>query len=314
MSIQEVAFYIGVDVASKHLDLFDPKTGKSERIKNDAVAIDSLCQKWKDRSDVMFVMEASGGYESLLVAKLEQANIPRAVINARRVREFAKSMGADAKTDQIDAKVISQFAAVLKPVPTSAQSDEERKHAALVTRRSQLVDLITQEKNRLKQTWDNDSKASVQKVLDLLGKELKSIDAKLVQMLKSDTKNKRKIEILKSANGIGDVVASVLLGHLPELGRLNRGQIAKLVGVAPMNRDSGNSVGKRFIFGGRANVRAILYMATLVSIRCNAKMKAYYAHLKGRGKESKVALVACMRKFITTLNYLIKIDQLWEGN
>ena len=313
MSIQEVAFYIGVDVASKHLDLFDPKTSKSERIKNDAVAIDSLCQKWKDRSDVMFVMEASGGYESLLVAKLEQVNIPRAVIHARRVREFAKSMGADAKTDQIDAKVISQFAAVLKPVPTSAQSDEERKHAALVTRRSQLVDLINQEKNRLKQTWDDDAKASVQKILESLEKELKSIDAKLVQMLKSDTKNKRKIEILKSAKGIGDVVASVLIAHLPELGKLNRGQIAKLVGVAPMNRDSGNSSRKRFIFGGRANVRAVLYMATLVSIRCNPKMKAYYAHLKAKGKESKVALVACMRKFITTLNYLVKTDQVWEA-
>lgn len=132
-------------------------------------------------------------------------------------------------------------------------------------------------------------------------------------MLKSDTKNKRKIEILKSANGIGDVVASVLVSHLPELGKLNREQIAKLVGVAPMNRDSGNSSGKRFIFGGRANVRAVLYMATLVSIRCNAKMKAYYAHLKAKGKESKVALVACMRKFITTLNYLIKTDQVWEA-
>lgn len=312
MSIQEVKFYVGVDVASKHLDLFDSSTGKSERVKNDADAIEKLCQKYKGKSNVVFVMEASGGYESLFVSKLEQADIPRAVVNARRVREFARSMGADAKTDEIDAKVIAQFAAVLKPVLTSAPSDEERKHAALVTRRSQLVNLITQEKNRLKQTWDADAQESVQKVLELLEKELKSVDQKLVKMLQSDTKNRRKIEILKSAKGVGDVVASVLLAHLPELGKLNREQIAKLVGVAPMNRDSGNSSGKRFIYGGRGNVRTVLYMATLVAIRCNAKMKAYYVHLKAKGKESKVAIVACMRKFITTLNYLIKTDQLWE--
>lgn len=312
MSIQEVKSYVGVDVASKHLDLFDASTGKADRVKNDAESIDKLCQRWKGRLDVVFVMEASGGYESLLVSKLEQADIPRAVVNARRVREFARSMGADAKTDEIDAKVIAQFAAVLKPVLTSAQSEDERKHAALVTRRSQLVNIITQEKNRLKQTWDADAKKSVQKVLKLLENELKRVDEKLVKMLKADTKNHRKIEILKSAKGVGDVVASVLLAHLPELGKLNREQIAKLVGVAPMNRDSGNSSGKRFIYGGRGNVRTVLYMATLVAIRCNTKMKAYYVHLKAKGKESKVAIVACMRKFITTLNYLIKTDQLWE--
>jgi transposase len=313
MSIQEVKSYVGVDVSSKYLDLFDARTSKSERIKNDADAIDKICQKYKNESNIVFVMEASGGYESLFVSKLEQAQIPRAVVNARRVREFARSMGADAKTDEIDAKVIAQFAAVLKPVLTSAQSEDERKHAALVTRRSQLVNLITQEKNRLKQTWDADAKKSVQKVLELLEKELKNVDQNLVKMLKADTKNCRKIEILKSAKGVGDVVASVLLAHLPELGKLNREQIAKLVGVAPMNRDSGNSSGKRFIFGGRGNVRTVLYMATLVAIRCNAKMKAYYVHLKAKGKESKVAIVACMRKFIITLNYLIKTDQLWEA-
>lgn len=313
MSVQEVTFYVGVDVASKHLDLFDTSAGKSERVKNDAVAIGKLCQSYKGKSNVVFVMEASGGYESLFVSMLEQADIPRAVVNARRVRDFARSMGADAKTDEIDAKMIAQFATVLKPVLTSAQSDDERKHTALVTRRSQLVNLITQEKNRLKQTWDADAKKSVQKVLDLLEKELKSIDQKLVKMLKSDTKNHRKIEILKSAKGVGDVVASVLLAHLPELGKLNREQIAKLVGVAPMNRDSGSSSGKRFIYGGRGKVRTMLYMATLTAIRKDVKIKAYYIRLKAKGKESKVALVACMRKFITTLNYLIKTDQLWSA-
>ena len=312
MSIQEVNVYVGVDVAARHLDLYDPRTGNGERIRNDVEAISKFLDRWKGRRDVVFVMEASGGYESLFVAKLADAQIACAVVNARRVREFARSMGADAKTDEIDARMISKFASVVKPVLVAAQTDDERKHAALVTRRSQLVDLITQEKNRLRQTWDADATKSVQNTLKHLEKELKSVDDKLVKMLKADEKNKRKIEILQSAKGIGDVSTSVLLAHLPELGHLNREQIAKLVGVAPMNRDSGGTSGKRFIMGGRGNVRSILYMATLVAIRFNQKIKAFYIHLKARGKESKVAIVACMRKFITTLNYLIKTNQVWE--
>lgn len=312
MSIQESKVYVEVDVASKHLDLFFPDTGKSERIKNDAEALKALCVRIKGQSQYMFVMEASGGYESLLCAQLGSHGILYAVINARRVREFARSMGADAKTDQIDARVISQFASVLKPIASEAQSDQERSHTALVTRRSQLVDLITQEKNRLKQTWDPYAKKSIQKTLKHLETELESIDKLLSRMLEKDTKNQRKIEILQSAKGIGKVSTSVLLAQLPELGKLNCEQIAKLVGVAPMNRDSGNTIGKRFIMGGRGNVRAILYMATLVAIRHNAKIRAYYKHLKSHKKESKVAIVACMRKFITILNYLIKTDQVWE--
>lgn len=314
MSIQDVKFYVGVDVASGHLDLFFPDTCKSERTKNDAAALDSLCKRMQGKSEYMFVMEASGGYESLLCTQLGNHAIAYAVVNARRVREFARGLGVDAKTDKIDAKVISKFASVLKPIPAASQSDDERKHSALVTRRSQLVDLITQEKNRLKQTWDEDAKKSVQKMLKHLENELESIEKKLVKMLKSDSMDKRKIEILQSAKGIGDVTTSVLLAHLPELGKLNREQIAKLVGVAPMNRDSGGSTGKRFIMGGRGGVRAVLYMATLVAIRFNTKIRNYYVHLKSKGKESKVAIVACMRKFITTLNYCIKTDQLWNAN
>lgn len=313
MSIQDLKVYVGVDVANKHLDLFFPDSGKHERIKNNAEEVGALCERLKGKSQYMIVMEASGGYESLLCSKLGNNAILYAVVNAKRVREFARSMGADAKTDEIDARVIAHFASVLKPIATEAQSDEERRHSALVTRRTQLVDLITQEKNRLKQTWDAMAKKSVQKTLKHLENELKSIDKLLVKMLKNDQKNKRKIEILKSAKGIGDVSTSMLLAHLPELGKLNREQIAKLVGVAPMNRDSGTTTGKRFIMGGRGNVRAVLYMSTLVAIRYNAKIKSHYAHLKAQGKESKVAIVACMRKFITILNHLVKTDQVWEA-
>lgn len=314
MSFQDVKVYVGVDVASKHLDVYFPDSGKSQRVKNDPEALRVFCEQLEGSPGYMLVMEASGGYESQLIEELGKANIPFAVVNPRRVREFARSMGEDAKTDSIDAAVIARYAAVLKPVPTAVQSDDERRRSALVTRRAQLVELITQEKNRLKQTWDKDAKKSIQKTLQHLEKELKKIDSMLASLLEKDQANKRKIEILQSAKGIGKVTTSVLLAHLPELGQLNREQIAKLVGVAPMNRDSGNSSGKRFVMGGRKHVRSVLYMATLVAIGHNSKIKAYYTHLKASGKLSKVAIVACMRKFITTLNYLIKTDQCWQTN
>lgn len=314
MSTQDVKVYVGVDVASKYLDLFFPDSGKSERIKNTPEEIALLCSRLKGQSQYMLVMEASGGYQSTLCAQLTSSSISFAVINARRIREFARSMGVDAKTDDIDARIISRFAAVAKPIASEAQSDEERRHSALVRRRTQLVDLLTQERNRLKQTWDQDAKKSIQKILKLLEEELKSIDQMLAKMLKSDEKNQRKIQILQSAKGIGGVATSVLLARLPELGKLNRAQIAKLVGVAPINRDSGGTTGRRYITGGRGTVRAVLYMATLVAVRFNTKIKTYYQHLKAQGKESKVAIVACMRKFITALNYCIKTNQLWNSN
>ena len=186
------------------------------------------------------------------------------------------------------------------------------KHSALVARRSQLLELINQENNRLKQSWDDDAKKSIRDVLEVLKKQLKSVDSLLVQMLAKDTANERKIEILQSVKGVGPVTISTLIAELPELGKLNRGEVAKLVGVAPINRDSGTKSGKRFIGGGRGQVRRVLYMATIVAIRHNATIKAFYAHLKSKGKESKVAIVACMRKLVTILNLLVKSNQMWQ--
>ena len=209
--------------------------------------------------------------------------------------------------------VISTYAEVVLPQPIATKSDHELKHGALVARRNQLLELVNQESNRLKQTWDDDAKASIHNVLELLKKQLKDIDSKLATMLKADTVNKRTIEVLQSVKGVGPVMISTVLAELPELGKLNRGEIAKLVGVAPINRDSGKKSGKRFIGGGRGQVRRVLYMATIVAIRHNPPIKAFYAHLKSKGKESKVAIVACMRKFITILNLLLKTNQLWEN-
>jgi len=314
MKIQEVTdSIVGVDIANGHLDIFRSFDGVVSKIRNTENSIDKFCEELKKLGRPVFViMEARGGYERRLCVRLAQNDIPFSVVNGRRVRDFAKGLGIDAKTDQIDAKVIARFGQVVKPIPSAMQSEEERDHAALVTRRGQVIDLLTQEKNRYKQAWNAAAKKSIETMLKHLAKELEELDKQLAKMLASDEKNKRKIEILRSAKGVGAVVTSMLITHLPELGSLNRKQIAKLVGVAPMNRDSGKSSGKRFISGGRGHVRSVLYMATLSAIRCNGKLRDTYRRLKAQGKESKVAMVACMRKLLTTLNYLIKTDQLWQ--
>lgn len=306
--------FVGVDVSKATLDVYRPDTKEASQIENSDEAITLLCSQLEKRKrSVMVVMEGTGGYEHLLVKRLASHKLEAAVINPRRIRDFAKGIGLDAKTDRIDAKVISKYAEVVAPKPMATKSDHEQKHGALVARRNQLLELITQENNRLKQSWDDDAKQSIRAVLEVLKKQLKSIDSQLAKLLESDEANQRTIEILKSVKGVGPVMVSTVIAELPELGKLNRGEIAKLVGVAPINRDSGKKSGKRFIGGGRGQVRRVLYMATLVAIRHNPAIKAFYAHLKSQGKASKVAIVACMRKFITILNLLIKTDQLWEN-
>lgn len=305
--------YVGVDVSKAKLDIYRANTKKSETINNEEADIEQFCKSFKRlKRPVMVVVEATGGYETLLLRSLAKQGVQAAVVNPRQVRDFAKGIGMDAKTDPIDAQVIARFAEVVKPSPMAMTGEHDEKHSALVTRRSQLLQLINQEANRLKQCWDADAKQSIQKTLDFLRKEAKTIDEQLAKMLAADTVNKRTIEILNSVKGVGPVMISTSIAMLPELGKLNRGEIAKLVGVAAINRDSGAKSGKRFVFGGRSYVRRVLYMATLAAVRSNPTIRAFYHRLKSRGKESKVALVACMRKFITILNLLIKTDQLWQ--
>jgi transposase len=308
-----VSFFVGVDVAKDSLEIYLPFSKQNLSIENSIESIDELCLQLKKKRKLMVVMEATGGYEKLLVDRLLKHAIVCAVVNPRQVRDFANGIGLDAKTDPIDAQVISRFGDVVQPAAMTEKSEHEKKHAALVTRRSQLLDMINQEKNRIKQTWDNDAKQSIREMLESLEKQLKSIDAQLAKMLAEDSVNARKIEILNSAVGIGPVMISTLIAELPELGEMNRGQVAKLVGVAPINRDSGKSNGKRFIGGGRSHVRRVLYMATLAAIRFNPAIKAFYMNLKAKGKLSKVAIVACMRKLITILNLMIKNNTLWSN-
>jgi len=261
----------------------------------------------------MVVMAGTGGYEYLLVKHFAGHNIEAAVINPRRVRDFAKAIGMDAKIDPIDARVVSNYADVVTPKPMATKSDDELKHGALVARRNQLLELVNQETYLMKQSWDQDTRQSIRDVLEELKKQLEIVDSALAKLLKVDTANQRTIEMLQSVKGMGRVMVSTLLAELPELGKLNPGEIAKLVGVAPINRDSGKKNGKRFIGGGRGQMRRVLSMATVVAIRHNPAIKTFYVHLKSQGKDSKVAIVACMRKFITIINLLIKTDLLWQN-
>lgn len=265
-----------------------------------------------DATNTIVVMEATGGYESLLVKLLHQCQVALAVVNPRQVRDFAKGIGIDAKTDAIDARVLARFAEVVRPAPQAAPSEQQAKLGALVKRRRQLMDLINQEDNRLQQTTDNEIRKSIQTVLKHLKKQFETIGRQIETAVEADEANARKVEILKSVKGVGPVTISTLIAELPELGQLNRQQVAKLVGVAPINKDSGQSSGQRRAAGGRSTVRRVLYMAALVATRWNPTLKRFYRRLLAKGKLKKVALTAVMRKLLTILNIMVKNNQLWR--
>lgn len=305
--------FVGIDVAKQTLEVYVASSGARLTVENSAQAIErQLVRELRNLADVLVVVEATGGYEATVVKTLQAQEIPVAVVNPRQVRDFAKGIGWDAKTDLLDAAVIARFAEVVRPTPLAAKSAEEERLAALVTRRSQLLDLINQEQNRLDQTRDGEIRKLIRRSVEALQKQLKEIDQLLQACLEAQEANARKVEICQSVKGIGTVTTSAFVAQLPELGQLNSREIAKLVGVAPLNRDSGQAQGKRFISGGRSYVRQVLYMATLSAIRHNARIKGYYQHLRSRGKQAKVAIVACMRKLLTILNTLIKNDQPWS--
>ena len=306
---ESFACVIGVDVSKMKLDVALPE--KSVTIDNEPKSIQQLVNRIKSDS-VIVVMEATGGYESQLVQALHCHDIPLAVVNPRRVRDFAKGIGMDAKTDLIDAELLAYYGEITKPAPQPPKSDELKKLRGLVERRRQIRGHIDQETNRLQQVDDIEIKTLIQESLEWLKKQLKCLDKRLAQATQQLTADRRKKEILESAKGIGPVAVSTFLAELPELGQLNRSEIAKLVGIAPMNNDSGQRDKKRKTMGGRSYVRRVLYMATLAAIQFNPTIRTFYQHLVAKGKAKKVALVAAMRKFLTILNSLIKKDERWR--
>jgi transposase len=262
----------------------------------------------------LIVLEATGGLEKPLVNALHAAGLPVVVINPRQIRDFAKALGLLAKTDRLDAQVLARYAAVIKPPLRPIKSADEQELDALTGRRGQLVEILAGEKNRLKSATSPTVREEIKAHIEWLEGRIAALDRQLKTFLKTSATWQRRNDIFQSVPGIGPVVSLSLLAELPELGSLNRHQISKLVGVAPLNRDSGKQRGTRHIFGGRASVRSMLYMATFNAIRSNPVIKAFYQQLRARHKLYKVAITACMRKLITILNVMVRDNSIWKLN
>lgn len=303
---------IGIDVAKKYFDLHSLKTGQDQRMENSTNGIRQCVALCKEIRPQLIVMEATGGYELTLAATLQAEGFAVAIVNPRRIRDFARAAGQIAKTDKLDARIIAQFAATLEPMPTEQISENTQKLKALVARRSQLVGLHTAESNRLEHAHSGDVQRSIAAVLKVIAAQLKAIDRQINEHIRKTPQLKQRAETIDSVPGIGPITAQMLVTELPELGRLNRRQIAALVGVAPIARDSGTFRGKRMTGGGRKEIRSRLFMPTLVAVRHNPILKAYYIRLLSRGKCKMVALVAVMRKLICILNAMTKNNQKWN--
>lgn len=311
MMIPDGKCYIGIDVSKPVLDVFILPINKHMQFNNDSKGINKLIQKLNSFLCVSIVMEATGGYERLASQALQMANFSVAVVNPRQIRDFAKALGKLAKTDLIDAHTIALFAEKMKPTQNVMRSENQQKLTEHNTRRRQLIDMITMEKNRLDKA-NNEQKKSIKRVLKTLEKELETISESQKELIQAEPAYSQKNQILLSIKGIGSIAAAGIISDLPEIGSLSAKQITALVGLAPYNRDSGSMRGKRTIWGGRASIRSILYMPTLVAIRHNKQIKLFYERLCAAGKKKKVAIIACMHKLLIIMNAMIKNNQPWR--
>jgi transposase len=306
-----VQLFVGIDVAKAQLDVALRPTDERWAVANDDPGIATLVARLQVRHPTLIVLEASGGYQRAVVAALATAGLPVAVVNPRQARDFAKATGQLAKTDALDARALAHFAEAVRPIPRplpDAQADELR---ALLTRRRQLVAMRTTEQNRLGSA-PRRLQADIQAHIAWLNERLAALDDDLGTTLRASPVWREREELLRSVPGIGPVCARTLVLDLPALGMLSRQRLAALVGVAPLNRDSGTLRGRRTIWGGRAHVRATRYMSTLVAVRYNPVLKAFYDHLRAQGKAAKVALPACRRKVLTILNAMVKHQKRWQ--
>jgi transposase len=304
--------FVGIDVSKARFDVAAHNQPSSWQAANTDAGIAELVKQLQAMNPTLVVLEATGGFELRLVAELAAGQLPVVVTNPRRVRNFARSTGKLAKTDKLDAKMLAHFAAALRPAPRSLPSEQEEQLTALLTRRRQIVDMLTVEKNRL-HTVRTMMRSDIEEHITWLTQKLAVLDAEIDQFIQRSELWQEKATLLKSVPGVGRITANTLLAMLPELGTLNRQQIAALVGVAPVNKDSGRKHGKRRIFGGRAAVRSVLYMAALSAKKYNPKIKKFYEHLLKQGKEKKVALTACMRKLLVILNAMLRTKQSWQA-
>lgn len=304
--------FIGVDVSKDHLDVALPGSSRVWRTGNDQAGIAALGRKLATLGDPHLVCEATGGYTRRLVHGLVERGIVYSCVNPRQVRDFARATGKLAKTDAIDAGIILRFAEVMQPAAAPPVSERQLRLTDLVRRRRQLVDIAAMEKQRSAQPDEALIVDSIKAHLLFLIGQIASLDAAIAEQIEQDDELARRAQLLRTIPGIGAVAAATLVAELPELGHTGKKQIAALVGVAPMNRDSGLMRGQAHIAGGRLSVRCVLYMATIVAIRCNPPIKSFYKHLRDQGKPPKVAIVAAMRKLLIAANAMLEQNRPWS--
>lgn len=302
---------VGIDVSKDKLDVAVVPGEECWESANDEEGIGGLLKRLRRRRPDFIVIEATGGYEAAVAGALASAGLPVSVVNPAQVRNYAKATGTIAKTDTIDSIILAHFGLAMRPSARPLKDGQTRELAALLARRRQLVDMLTMEKNRIR-TASPAVQASLKKNIAWLEEQVKELDDQMKTSLKGNGVWREQDELVQSVPGVGRVSSMTFLACLPELGKLNRKQIASLAGVAPFNRDSGKRTGKRMVFGGRSDVRSVLYMATVAAIRFNPAIREFHGRLVAAGKAPKVAITACMRKLLTILNAMVKNRVCWE--
>lgn len=309
--MKNISQWVGLDISKATLDVYIRPLGKALRFANTEEDISQLVEELKSTPLNLIVLEATGGLETELIIQLQAAGLPVALINPRQGRDFAKATGKLAKTDAIDAQILAHFGEAMKPQVLAAESEESRQLSDLISRRRQLVEMRTAEKNRRNRARGK-ALADIEAHIDYLDQRLDELNQEIEQLTITDQQWREKVDLLKTMPGIGQVISATLVSDLPELGQLSAKQISRLVGVAPINHDSGQHKGKRMIQGGRAHVRASLYMGAVVAMRHNRVIKAFYERLVERGKAKKLALTACVRKILVILNAMVRSHQPWQ--
>ena len=304
---------VGIDVGKDHLDVATLPTGEAYRVTNDASGHAKLIERLQLLNDLdRIVVEATGGYERAVTLALADAGLPVARVNPRQTRDFARASGRTAKTDRIDAVALAEFARALRPPVRDLGNERQHALEDLIHRRRQLVVMIGSEKQRQQANRNAVVRKSIQTLVATLESEQRGIERELLRAIEADPGWRARLALLQSVPGVGLVTALTLLAELPELGRLSDKHLAALVGVAPMNRDSGRHRGQRRTIGGRSSVRKVLYMAALTATQRNPVIQSFYERLRAAGKPAKVALTACMRKLLTILNAITKTGRSWE--
>lgn len=306
------ALYVGIDVAKNSFDVASEPAGLKLSLSNDPSGRQKLLNVLGNNTVALIVLEATGGYERALAGELLQAGHHVVIANPRQVRDFARGMGRLAKTDALDAKALAQFARIVQPQPRPAPSGQTEALAELVTRRRQVSGLLTAETNRLPMARQPAVRKSLQKSIRSLEQQIIDLDKLIRDHIESDDRLRRKDEIIQSFKGVGPGTNAMLLSHLPELGVLNRQEIASLAGLAPWDIQSGMWAGKSRIWGGRKEIRSLLYMAALSAVRSNMIIRTFYQRLESQGKLFKVAITACMRKILVILNTMVRNNCLWS--